>query len=96
MPLDPVLTESDILHNLKPCCICLGIRLGRVIKAVNEGAKTFQEISKKTGIGRGQCGATRCGATVKRLLEERNKPPVVESEDDFMPKVILKKNLVSL
>ena len=91
----PIQNESEILLNLKPCCICLGIRLGKVIKAVNEGAKTFQEISKKTGIGRGQCGATRCGATVKRLLEERNKTEVVESEEEFTPKVIMKKSLSS-
>jgi bacterioferritin-associated ferredoxin len=70
----------------------LGIRLGKVIKAVNEGAKTFSEIAKKTGIGRGQCGATRCGATVKRLLEERQKKlDGAASEDDFTPKVVMRK-----
>jgi bacterioferritin-associated ferredoxin len=60
--------EELIIERLKPGCICKGIRRGRIMDAIDKGAKSFREIAKKTGIGGGQCGAERCGKTVKELL----------------------------
>ncbi len=62
------MTEEEILHRLKPGCICKGIKLYKIEEAINSGASTYQEIAKITGIGGGSCNAKRCGAKVAQLL----------------------------
>jgi bacterioferritin-associated ferredoxin len=53
---------------LKPGCICQGIRLYRIIEAIEQGAASFEEISRLTGIGQGDCKGRRCGKKVAELL----------------------------
>lgn len=65
-------TERDklIKASLKPGCICKGIRLNKIIEAINKGARSFQKISEMTGIGTGSCRARRCGPKVRGLLKK--------------------------
>ncbi len=65
--------EEKILLRLKPGCICKGIKLHRIIKAMEEGADTYDEIARKTGIGNGSCDSIRCGEKVAELLTVLNK-----------------------
>lgn len=65
--------EEKIIARLKPGCICMGIRLHCLIKAIEEGAADFAEVAARTGIGRGDCGGRRCGAKVAELLAARKK-----------------------
>tara|TARA_B100000959_G_C14772835_1_gene538231 strand:- start:142 stop:345 length:204 start_codon:yes stop_codon:yes gene_type:complete len=57
-----------IKANLKAGCICKGIKLGKIMEAINNGARSFQKISEMTGIGNGSCKSKRCGEKVRELL----------------------------
>ncbi len=64
-------TEEEIIARLKPGCICKGIKLQRIIEAIEQGATTFEEIARATGIGGGSCGSKRCRQKVAKLLTEK-------------------------
>jgi bacterioferritin-associated ferredoxin len=62
--------EQSVIENLKPACLCNKIRKGTVLKAIQGGAKTFEQVSKRTGVGTGPCGGRRCGSMVRGMLGE--------------------------
>jgi bacterioferritin-associated ferredoxin len=62
--------EQAVIENLKPACLCNKIRRGTVLKAIQAGAKTFEQVSKRTGVGTGPCGGRRCGTMVRGMLGE--------------------------
>ena len=64
-------TEEEILAWLKPGCICKGIKLHRIVQAIENGATSFEQIAKITGIGGGSCGSKRCGQKVAELLRQK-------------------------
>ena len=64
-------TEEEILARLKPGCICKGIKLHRIIQAIENGATSFEQIAQATGIGSGSCGSKRCGQKVAKLLKKK-------------------------
>jgi bacterioferritin-associated ferredoxin len=76
--------EQAVIENLKPACLCNKIRKGTVLKAIQAGAKTFEQISKRTGVGTGPCGGRRCGAMVRGMLGE----PVVNCNDCGWPVLV--------
>ncbi len=71
-------TEEEILARLKPGCICKGIKLHRIVQAIENGATSFEQIAKITGIGGGSCGSKRCGQKVAELLRQKE-------DIDFLP-----------
>jgi len=60
--------DIKIMAKLKPGCICKGVKLIRLIEAIEDGATSFEEIAQKTGIGGGSCEGKRCGRKVAKLL----------------------------
>lgn len=62
--------QQAVIDNLKPACICNKIRRGTVAKAIQAGAKTFEQVGKRTGVGTGPCGGRRCGSLVRGMLGE--------------------------
>jgi len=60
--------DERIMARLKPGCICKGVKLIRLIEAIEDGANSFKEVAEKTGIGEGSCGGKRCGRKVAELL----------------------------
>lgn len=66
-----MVTEEEILARLKPGCICKGIKLHAILQAIEDGAKSFEEIAMITGIGDGSCKSGRCREKVSALLAER-------------------------
>ena len=62
--------EQAIIDSYRPICLCNKIRKGIIVKAIQAGAKTFQEVSRRTGAGTGPCGAARCGPMVRGMLGE--------------------------
>lgn len=64
-----MLTEEEILARLKPGCICKGIKLYKIQEAIDNGATSYEDIAKVTGIGDGSCNSKRCGAKVAELLK---------------------------
>jgi bacterioferritin-associated ferredoxin len=73
--------EQAVIENFKPACLCNKIRKGTVVKAIQAGAKTFEQVSKRTGVGTGPCGGRRCGSLVRGMLGE----PVTNCPDCGWP-----------
>lgn len=65
-------TEEEILARLKPGCICKGIKLHKILEAIEAGATSYDEIAKITGIGGGSCKSKRCKAKIATLLDEND------------------------
>ena len=73
--------EQSVIENLKPACLCNKIRKGTVLKAIQGGARTFEQVSRRTGVGTGPCGGRRCGTMVRGMLGE----PVIQCGDCGWP-----------
>ncbi len=65
--------DKKIMAGLKPGCICKGIKLIRLLDALDEGADSFEAVALITGIGDGDCGGKRCRAKVEELLADHGK-----------------------
>lgn len=63
--------DEKIMARLKPGCICKGIKLIRLLEAIDQGADSFETVAGMTGIGEGDCGGKRCRAKVEELLADR-------------------------
>ncbi|NLZ16120.1 MAG: (2Fe-2S)-binding protein [Desulfobulbaceae bacterium] len=60
--------DERLRAKLRPGCICQGIKLIRILEAIEAGASSFDEIARLTGIGQGPCRGVRCGRKVQELL----------------------------
>ena len=65
--------DKRTMARLKAGCICKGVKLIRLIEAIENGATTFQQVAAVTGIGDGPCKGRRCGAKVEELLACRHQ-----------------------
>ena len=63
--------DERTMARLKAGCICKGVKLIRLIEAIDNGASTVAEVQRACGIGDGPCQGKRCGAKVRELLEQR-------------------------
>ncbi len=57
-----------ILDSYKVVCICNKIRKGTVEKAIRAGAKTLDDIRKRTRACTGPCTPNRCGPVIREML----------------------------
>ncbi len=71
--------ENEILARLKPGCICKGIKLYSILQAIENGAGSYDEIARVTGIGGGSCNSKRCKAKVAELLSPSVTPSLPEA-----------------
>lgn len=53
-------------------CLCRGISEEQIVKAIKDGATTFNEVKEETGAGTGGCRGARCQCNIE-LLIEKNK-----------------------
>lgn len=67
-------SEEEMVARLKPGCICKGIKLHAILRAIAGGAKSFDEVARITGIGGGSCNSRRCREKVVTLLEKMVPP----------------------
>jgi bacterioferritin-associated ferredoxin len=72
--------DERTLAKLKAGCICKGVKLIRLIEAIEEGASTFDEVAAATCIGDGPCEGKRCRVKVMDLLERQ--PPCGQNEQE--------------
>lgn len=66
--------DEKMMARLKAGCICKGVKLIRLIEAIEQGATNFDEVAAKTGIGDGSCGGKRCAQKVAELLGAEDDP----------------------
>jgi NAD(P)H-nitrite reductase large subunit len=66
---DPAAIEARARMMARVVCICKGITLGRVLKAL-EGAETVADVNRRAGTGSGGCNGERCGPRIRVLLRK--------------------------
>jgi NAD(P)H-nitrite reductase large subunit len=62
--------RQKILDSYKVVCLCNKIRKGVIDKAIAAGARSFDDVKRRTRAGTGPCGAKRCGPVVRAMLEK--------------------------
>ena len=60
------------MAGLKAGCICKGMKLIRLIEAIENGATTFAQVAAVTDVGDGPCEGKRCRMKVEALLEQHH------------------------
>jgi len=65
--------KRAILDSYRSICLCNKIRKGVIDKAIREGARTFQDVKRRTRAGTGPCGAKRCGPVIAEMLKKKKK-----------------------
>jgi len=68
----PSAKEEQIKQLAMVVCICKGINLGRVLRAM-DGCTTVAEVNVRAGTGSGGCKGERCGPRIKLLLQKYKK-----------------------
>ena len=51
-------------------CACKKISKDQIVQAVNNGAKTFEEVKEVTNAGNGCCKGSRCKSKIIEIIEE--------------------------
>ena len=57
-----------IIDSYRVVCICNKIRKGLIEKAIRGGARSFEEVKRRTRAGTGDCKAERCGPVIRGTL----------------------------
>lgn len=65
--------DEKMMSRLKAGCICKGVKLSRLIDAIEEGASSIEEVNQAVGIGDGSCEGERCGEKIVELLDRKQK-----------------------
>jgi len=60
-----------IIDSYRIVCICNKIRKGIIEKAMRGGARTFDDVKRRTRAGTGDCKAERCGPVIREMLAAR-------------------------
>lgn len=66
--------DERTMARLKAGCICKGVKLIRLIEAIDKGATSFAEVAAATEIGDGPCQGKRCRLKVAALLQHQQTP----------------------
>ena len=66
---DPV--RRAIIDSYSVVCICNKIRKGLIEKAIRGGARSFEDVKRRTRAGTGDCKAERCGPVIRDLLAKQ-------------------------
>lgn len=66
-------TEIHIENADMIICRCEEVTLGEILQAISEGAKTVNEIKRRTRAGMGLCQGRSCGRLVRKLIAEHAK-----------------------
>ncbi len=65
-----LMTEEEIKDKYKKVCICRSISKGTIKNAIKEGAKSVQEVRRKTGATSGSCKGERCTSVINDIIRE--------------------------
>jgi len=60
--------RRSIIDSYKVVCICNKIRKGIIEKAIRGGARSLDDIKRRTRAGTGPCTPNRCGPVIKAML----------------------------
>ena len=60
-----------IIDSYRIVCICNKIRKGVIEKAIRGGARSFDDVKRRTRAGTGDCKAERCGPVIREMLAKK-------------------------
>jgi bacterioferritin-associated ferredoxin len=63
--------RQEIIDSYKIVCICNKIRRGVIQNVIAGGARSLDEIRRKTRAATGPCGAKRCGPVIAGMLSRK-------------------------
>jgi NAD(P)H-nitrite reductase large subunit len=64
--------QRAIIESYKLVCICNKIRKGVIEKAIRGGARSFEDVKRRTRAGTGDCKAERCGPVIREMLAKKS------------------------
>lgn len=77
--LDPSCgSEHDIKHGDEIICRCEEVTRAEIVQAIREGARTLNEIKRRTRAGMGLCQGKTCARLVQRILAEETGQAIAE------------------
>ena len=62
--------NNEIMDKLTKVCLCKAIPRSTIKKAIQNGARTVEEVQKVTGAGSGGCKGHRCTPKIEELLKQ--------------------------
>ena len=63
-------SDTKIINNFKKICICQSIKGGTILKAMEDGALSFEALRRTIRVGTGNCKAKRCRKNIERMVFE--------------------------
>ncbi|QPJ61636.1 MAG: (2Fe-2S)-binding protein [Candidatus Nitronauta litoralis] len=63
-------SQSRLIDHFKKVCICRSITGGTIMKAMREGALSFEALRRQIRVGTGQCGAKRCREKIEAKVKD--------------------------
>jgi len=67
--------KQAIIDSYKVVCICNKIRRGVIEKAIRGGARSLEDIRRRTRAGTGPCSPNRCGPVIRAMLAKAGQGP---------------------
>ena len=65
-----MVSQSELIKNLKKICICRSVTQGAILAAIDDGATSFEALRRKLNLGTGYCKAKRCRPKIGNLIKE--------------------------
>jgi NAD(P)H-nitrite reductase large subunit len=65
--------NNEIMDKITKVCLCKAIPRSTIKKAIQNGARTVEEVQKATGAGSGGCNGNRCTPKIEELLKQEFK-----------------------
>ena len=65
-----MVSQAELIKNLKKICICRSVTQGSIVEAIHDGATSFEALRRKLNLGTGYCKAKRCRPKVGNLIKE--------------------------
>lgn len=62
--------NSEIMDKLTKVCLCKAIPRSTIKRAIQNGAKTVEDIQRVTGAGSGGCKGQRCTPKILQILTQ--------------------------
>jgi bacterioferritin-associated ferredoxin len=63
-------SEKKVINNFKKICICRSIKGGTILKAMEDGALSFEALRRTIRVGTGNCKAKRCRKNIEKMVSE--------------------------
>lgn len=62
--------NNEIMDKLTKVCLCKAIPRSTIKRAIQNGAKTVEDIQRATGAGSGGCRGQRCTPKIQQILTQ--------------------------